>query len=341
MLAQKNCADSSRQVLVAKGDSCLSQFNYAHAVAYFKAANDMQPSNLLRRKIAGCYSHLGLYRDGISMLRGIQRDSLSAVDMHDIFFAYKALNENDSLEYFGNLTLRHNPYDADVAVSLASHLISSDHPDDAIDVCEAYLQLDSTNVLVKKQLGYALYLLAEYGETVDIYRELDEKGDHNFDTQFVLGMAYEQIDHAEDALRHLEKAYYASPTPPKTLIQHLAMLCERLGLTKEGIRYTEEAIAMNMPDSALITALYKNLGALYFKTNDFNEAARCFEKCLNYEKTNPVTLYNIAQMYYYGTEHKQADKYFRLFLNHTSLLKDNEETRKMIKEAKEKMRLSR
>jgi len=341
LLAQTNTTDNNLQTVVAKGDSCLSQFNYAHAVAYFKTANDLLPSNLLRRKMASCYSHLGLYRDCIAMLREIQGDSLSAIDLHDIFFAYKALNERDSLERFGNLALKRNPYDAEVAMALASHLNNSDKPDDAIDICEAYLQLDSTNMQIKKQLGYALYLLTEYGETVDIYKELDEKGDKNFDTQFILGMAYEQIEHAEDALRHLEKAYYANPTPPKTLIQHLAMLCERLGLTKEGIKYTNEAIAMNTPDSMLITALYKNLAALYYKDNNFKEAAKSFEACLPYEKTNPVTLYNIAQMYYYSTDHKQADKYFKLFLDNTNRLKDNEETREMIKSAKQKMRLSR
>src|SRR3712207_9330023 len=76
LLAQTNTTDNNLQTVVAKGDSCLSQFNYAHAVAYFKTANDLLPSNLLRRKMASCYSHLGLYRDCIAMLREIQGDKI-------------------------------------------------------------------------------------------------------------------------------------------------------------------------------------------------------------------------------------------------------------------------
>lgn len=70
----------------------------------------------------------------------------------------------------------------------------------------SYLQHDSINVFVKRQYGYACYLAGNYDEAITIYNNLRQQGLDNHESNFVLGVSYQEKARLDETYHALQKS---------------------------------------------------------------------------------------------------------------------------------------
>lgn len=331
-------ATDTLQILSAKGDSCADAFDYYHASKYYRMVYDSVPSPKTTRKLANIYRRLGLNRDCASLLRGMPADSVTYKDLRTLYFAYRNLENIDSLLFYGDSVTRINPYDSEIVVSMAAYCNAVNNSEKAESVCQRYLQGDSTNMLVRRQYGYASYLQGHYAEAFHAYKQLESEGFDNYESTFVMGVSLEKLEDLGQAYDYLLRAARHKSFKDYTTLHHLGAVCAELGFTDEGISYLNQAITLQTPDSTLMSLLHKELAQAYFNKHSYEEAAAEFEKSTLYQPENPLTYYNIAQMYGAIGNRKKERENYTIFLNKSALLKDTEDNQETIARVKAYLR---
>ena len=328
----------SLTIFMAKGDSCVDSYDYYHASIFYQKAHAVSMTPETMRKLANVHHHMGRDKDCIRLLKEIPADSINYNDLRALFFAYKSLNDKDSLLLYGDCITRINPYDSEIVVSMAIYCNERNIPDKAISICQNYLHGDSLNLLVKRQLGYAFYLSGYNKEALDIYKELESKGFTNYESALIIGLSLKETDNAGEAYDYLLRAAKYKDFKDFTSLYNLGKVCNMLGLSDEAIDYTKNAISLLMPDSARMYALHTELAEAYFNIGNYKDAAKQFELSAQFKPDTPITYYNIAQMYgTVGNEEKVREN-LTLFLEKSSSWEDNDEHHDMLEKAKEQLR---
>lgn len=163
-MAMNGKANETTANLLQQGDSCLSRYDVFHATQYYQKYLEANPSHLeARRKLASCYRKVGNYTACISCLDKIPSDSINHEDMRMFYYAY--LNQNNK-----------------------------NKPDRAEKVAKNYIsQCDSTNLYVNKEYAYSLFMQFKYDEAIPLYEKLIAQGFDNFESNFILGLCYEDL----------------------------------------------------------------------------------------------------------------------------------------------------
>lgn len=330
---QNPCADS---VCVAKGDSCAQQYDMLGAITHYKRSGREDAD--VARKIAECYRKVGNCKSCISWLQKIDSANVSHADMRTFYYSYKSLGEKDSTLYWGTKITNQFPYDAEIIASLSAYFNDSNNPAKADSLARAYCRLDTTNVLVNRQLGYACYALKKYDEALNIYTALIDNGFDNYESNYITGVCSEQMDSLELAYKHLAKAVECSGGKDFNSLYQLGVLCLNMGAADESLEYFRKAENVIRPDKRTMFNLYKNLGASNFKLQRYEDAGRAFEDCLNYYPEDALTYYNAAQMFYAAGETEKAKEYLSKFIAISEQDSDaSENTHQLIDNAKQQM----
>lgn len=328
----------SSERLKQKADSCVNEFNYNEAVLYYSQLYKIKEDLIVARKLVDAHKHIGHYKECISILRTFPTDSLKYEDLRSLFFSYRNLANSDSLLFYGDSIITLNPYDSEVVVSLATYCNTINHFSKTIDICQRYLQKDSLNMPVLRQFGYASYLTGNYQEAYNSYMQLQKNGFENYESSFIIGISLENLGKNSEAYDYLLQATKFKNNKDFPSLYHLGKICISIGLGTEGVDFLEKAIKLQTPDSVMLSTLYKGVAEGYFLSHKYKEAALAFENSSLYESNNPITYYNIAQMYEtIGIEDKVIH-YYTLFLKYSDKLKDSTENKEMVSVVKQKLK---
>lgn len=329
----------SDSIYIAKGDSCMQQYNMYKAITYYNKSRTVDKEVSTIRKIADCYRKIGNYKLCISWLQKIDNAKFSHTDMRSLYYSYKSLKKKDDMLYWGTRITNLFPFDSEIIVSLSAYYNDECNYLNADSLARSYYKNDSTNMLVNRQLGYACYGLKKYKEALDIYLKLIDYGFDNYESNYIVGVCYEQMDSLEFAYKHFVNAVKFSENRDFNSMYQLGVLCLNMGDATESLDYLRKANDIIQPNKKSMFNLYKNIGASCFKLQKYEEAGCAFEECLKYYSEDVLTYYNAAQMFYAAGEKEKAKKYLGIFIEMSEQKSGfSEETGQLIEVAKQQMK---
>ena len=310
-------------------DSLFSAFNYSAAASLYTRLQWGCDSVAVFRRLARCYNKQGDYQSESLTLLRIPTDSLTHNDMRQLYYAHSYTQDSMAMETWGRRILQQYPYDADIITSVAADLMQKNKIDSARQLTMRYLETDTTNLNVWRQYAYSCYLLGDYAEARRSYLKLYRKGWKGFEVSFILGVCYGEMNDANNAYDHLVRANQIKKGRDILILKLLAKNCMKIGMPKESAEYMEQAIERLKTDMMDAARRMDFLQAAQFR----DEIVR-LQNLVQEQPTNAITYYNIAQMYSGLKDPVGMANYYKLFLKHSSSLKDTEDNREMIEKAK-------
>ncbi len=329
--------EMSTDKLMQKADSCIREFNYNEAILYYSQLYKITENFNIARKLVEAHKHLGHYKDCISIIRTIPKDSLKYEDLRSLYFSYHNMEKSDSLLFYADSILSLNPFDSEVLVSLATFCNATNRFSKALNACQRYLQKDSLNMPVLRQFGYASYLAGNFQEAYNSYLQLKKYGFENYESSFIMGISLANLGKDSEAYDYLLQASKIKNNNDFSSLYHLGKICISIGLCTDGIAFLEKAIKLQSPDSIMLSTLYKSVAEGYFLSHKYKDAALAFENSSRFESNNPITYYNIAQMYETIGIKDKAKHYYTLFLKYSDKLKNCIENKEMVNSVRKKL----
>lgn len=115
----------------------------------------------------------------------------------------------------------------------------------------------------------------KYDEAIPLYEKLIAQGFDNFESNFILGLCYEDLPDNEKALKHYQKAVSVQ-NDNATCLFHLALIEKSFCMDSLSMAHFNQSLEVSLPkDRALRT--YKWLADLHFQHSRYADAARDFE----------------------------------------------------------------
>ena len=330
---------TQQKALAAKGDSCFKAYDYFHALQYYDKLNDgfINHYASTARNIAEVYHRTGRNTLWANTLQRINKDSVTYQDLRSMFFAYKINETEDSLTLYGDSILHINPYDSEIVVSMASFFNDNQHPDKAMRICGDYMQKDSTNLTVMRQYGYAAHLSNQPKVALKTYKKLESNGFKNYESSLIIGLSLIKLDSTWESRPYLWEAVTQRKPNEYTSLLHWGNVQIACGEYDEGIGSLKEVLNIVLPDNELMYSIHHDIGEAYFHKQDYKNAVKEFQECLNYKTEKPLLYYNIAQMYGALKESNKEGLFYKKFLDKSHNLPETKENKDIIKQAEERL----
>lgn len=333
----------SSVILSLKGDSLMANYDYSHAAIYYQKSLQIRTSQEVVRKAAACFRKLGDNLRCTQYLCRLDSDSLTHTDMRVFYYAYKDMGLNDSTEHWGTKIIERYPYDGEIVASLAAYYNAQGDPKKACSITIPYMDNDTTNLTVFRQHAYATYLLGSNQYAVKMYQKLRRNGYDNYETNFILGICYEEQGKPFEAYEYLLKAAEIKEFNDFNSLYHLGKVAVQ-SYHAESTEYLNKAIKLVTPDSITMADIYNSMAEVYYVKGEYQHAAEIFEQSSLFTPDRPLAYYNIAQMYhgmYYKTKDASARKkellYYKKFLEKSQFLEQTEENQQMIEDVKKRI----
>lgn len=299
---------------IAAGDSCMNNYDIVGALNRYSHADATDKRLIVKRRIAECFRRLGNRKKELTMLLSINTDSLGIEDMHNIFYAYKALDSTASMLLWGGRILEACPHDGDVICSMADHYNRDDKPELAEQLISKHASQGEHNLYIDCVLAYSYYLQLKYKKAIEAYKELVNNGVDNYETNFVLGVCYDQLDSANTAYPYLLKAVKQKDEKDFKSLYRLGKVALEVGMADSAKIFLEKAIRIIYPADDLMYYVYRYLGAANFSIHNYKEAGQAFAKCTELRPDDALSYYNAAQMYGACGNITAAKRFLQLFL---------------------------
>jgi tetratricopeptide (TPR) repeat protein len=254
----------NRMNLIASGDSCVSHYDYFHALQYYRQAQKKFDDFQIQMKIADCYYCRSDFQSCTDLLKKIDEDSLSHDAFREIFYSYGSMKQSGSQVYWGNQLLSRYPMDSKILADLM-HVYSTDEvlqPQNAIEVGLKYCKTDSENIDVNCALAEAYFANRNFNSSLDEYQRLLLERDTTYSGLYHLGLCCQYLDQMDSARVYLQTAVSRYPTYPVAYYL-LGVVENRLGDFPESCISLEKAAKLYMPDPTLMHIIYKCLGQSY------------------------------------------------------------------------------
>ena len=295
---------------MARGDSCMLLNDTYNSMLFYEQANQLGRNDTVMYKLAQSYFRRGQYNLCLALTDSLLTDTIQYQHIKLRYNCLQKMGASDSLRIdCGRQILAVNPMDATVVTDIATFYNGQQMADTALAVCQAYYKLDSTNQLVNKQMGRALFIKKDYYPALDLFLEAYKNGDVNPATLFYIGRTYECCsipDKAHDfILMAAEKSMFAS----LPIVKALARVSNTYKYRDDVLNYTQIAFELCQADSASMAEIY-DIRAQFYEAYFFNyydtdqqKARTCaanqvkaIKSALNYEPTINRQ-YNIASAY--------------------------------------------
>ena len=284
--------NNNRNGLVAKGDSCVTENDYFHALDYFLQAQKIRDTKDLQMKIADCYYCRYQLKECITILEKIKEDSLSHDAFKELYYAYGAMENPSTQEIYGYALIRRFPMDSKILASLMHLIIDNDkygtRQFQAVEFGEKYYKKDSDNVEVNRALAQAYFFSQKYDKSLNMYQRLLQEKDTTFSGLYYTGLCYEYLHNLDSAKVYLQKAVNLSPKNPVGMYR-LGMVESQLHLNLEAISHLETAAQLYQPSPTLMRLIYKNLGQSEAESGNKAKALEAWKKALAYEPDDDIT----------------------------------------------------
>ena len=290
----------------------------------------------------------GYFNKSIDCLRQIPTDSLNAEDMHLYYSNFAQLGQNDSLAYWADEMLKHNPYDATLIVDYTPRLNNGwqgdmgrkSFPKKVIDICKKYVERDSTHILINRQLAEAYYNIGNYDLALQELKKLEAVGDTCFGTLYTLGLTYQRMGDNSTAYDYLYRAYDKNDHHPYCLFI-LGIVSNRVGLGAEALSYLDEAKKLLMPDRQTLFRLHKELAEAFKLKSEPDFRLEELQECMRYAEEKDVNelTYLMGQCYFQLKQRDKAKDYFNRFLEATENKEYNDKIKDMRSAAQRTLRM--
>ncbi|MDX9782682.1 MAG: tetratricopeptide repeat protein [Bacteroidales bacterium] len=157
------------------------------------------------------------------------------------------------------------------------------------------VDLDSSYVPLRKQLGLIHYRLDEYSKALEQYNFLIERGDSSENILKYAGACNFFLGDFDKSIPLLSEALKTDSTDTETLF-YLGSSLSHKGKSEEAIEIFNDILYKLRPDSSLLYKLHNQLGIAYSNMNKNMTAYNSFSEALNYNPTDSKLLFQMAMV---------------------------------------------
>ena len=297
--------------LVARGDSCQLMNDTHNSLLFYEQARLLVFNDTVLYKLAQTNFRRGQFNQCLALTDTLLADTLTYQPLKLRYNCLQKMGADDSLRVeCARQILAVNPMDAAVVTDIATFFNGNQQADSAMAYCNLYRRTDSTNQLVNKQMGRALFIKKNYYDALDLFLEAYRNGDQNPATLFYIGRTYECCSIPERAhefmLMAAEGSYFTSLPIVKALARVSA---SNYKFRDEVLDYTQTAFELCQADSASMAEIY-DIRAQFYEAYAYqyynkdqikfnicnNNSIKMLKAAIEYEPTI-TRQYNIASAY--------------------------------------------
>ena len=287
--------------------------NLKAAAAYNRAVDPEAPNVYLLNKLASLQFQEGQTKAAIGNLhRALSTDTIQP-NLRLLARCYESTDSMDLAVALYQTALRKDSTDYLSVGNLANLYISLDSLDEAFRCTERYIAFDSTNLSVNRINAQVCFLSAHYPEALTRYRKLTAQGDSTINTMYYQGLSNMNCEKIVEAYENLNYVNNKTKGKVPNILGYLGMAAIDYLLLDEGIEMIQNAIGLLQPDTVQMDMLYSHLAKGYAWKRQDRKKIAMLKKAADYVK-RPLTFYNIAYTYDQLKDDKNAEKYYKLFL---------------------------
>lgn len=296
--------------LVARGDSCTRMNDTYNSLLCYEQARWLVFNDTVLYKLAQTNFRRGQFNQCLALTDTLLADTLTYQPLKLRYNCLQKMGADDSLRIeCARQILAVNPMDAAVVTDIATFFNGNQQADSAMAYCNLYRRIDSTNQLVNKQLGRALFIKKDYYPALDLFLDAYRNGDQTPALLFYIGRTYECCSIPERAHEFMQMAAEGSNFASLPIVKALARVsASNYKFRDEVLDYTQTAFELCQADSASMAEVYRYRAQFYSVysfdyRNDSVKLAICMKnrikmlkKSLEYEPSIEVQ-HDIATTY--------------------------------------------
>ncbi len=296
--------------IVARGDSCQLMNDTHNSLLYYEQARRLVFNDTVLYKLAQTNFRRGQFNQCLAQTDTLLADTLTYQPLKLRYNCLQKMGADDSLRIeCARQILAVNPMDAAVVTDIATFFNGNQQADSAMAYCNLYRRTDSTNQLVNKQLGRALFIKKDYYPALDLFLDAYRNGDQTPALLFYIGRTYECCSIPERAHEFMQMAAYGSNFASLPIVKALARVSASYFKYRDDVPYyTQVAFELCQADSASMAEVYRYRAQFYSVysfdyRNDSVKLAICMKnrikmlkKSLEYEPSIEVQ-HDIATTY--------------------------------------------
>ncbi len=177
---------------------------------------------------------------------------------------------------------------------------------EAVALLRKAIEIEPDSVVIRKNLGVALYHLKDFDEAIKLLKQVLEKDVAvNAVTQVFLGEALFAVGKYEESLSAFQKAHEIEPDNAIALYNYGTVLQE-LKHYEQALKKYDKAVALQ-PDLA---KAFNNRGMTYFLLGDYQKAVADLQKAFALDASIVEVHNNLGVVFSQLGKKKAAHKYF-------------------------------
>lgn len=251
--------------LVARGDSCTRMNDTYNSLLCYEQARLLVFNDTVLYKLAQTNFRRGQFNQCLALTDTLLADTLTYQPLKLRYNCLQKMGANDSLRIeCGRQILAVNPMDAAVVTDIATFFNGNQQADSAMAYCNLYRSTDSTNQLVNKQLGRALFIKKDYYPALDLFLDAFRNGDQTPALLFYIGRTYECCSIPERAHEFMQMAAEGSYFTSLPIVKALARVSVSYFKYRDDVPYyTQVAFELCQADSASMAEIYRYRAKFY------------------------------------------------------------------------------
>ena len=251
--------------IVARGDSCTRMNDTYNSLLCYEQARRLVFNDTVLYKLAQTNFRRGMYNQCLALTDTLLADTLTYQPLRLRYNSLQKMGADDTLRIeCARQIVGINPLDAAVVTDIATYFNGKQQADSAIAYCNLYRAIDSTNQLVNKQLGRALFIKKDYYPALDLFLDAFRNGDANPALLFYIGRTYECCSIPERAHDYLLMAAEGSYFANLAIVKALARVSNSsVKYRDEVLDYTQTAFELCQADSVSMAEIYRIRARFY------------------------------------------------------------------------------
>lgn len=323
-----NCISANAQdwhKLYKKGQEYEKKSMTVKAMTCYEEALKISNNDTILRAVANCLYMRGYYRKCINLCREIIERDENNEDLTLIAKCYEKISIPDSSVVYQKILANREIENYSNLMSLARNLADIQEYDTAIVYLDRYYKVDSTNLIVNTQRAYTLFQLERFKEAEAEYRKLLDAGMENIGINYYLGMACSSLGKKNDARDYLYRAVKMSQRGNAYILAKYGAAAVESGSVVEGRNVIEEAIEKLQPDTTFLSSLRYMQAKAYMTYFDYDNGIKYYKMAWDLDHSQYNVLYMIARAYGLNKDHKNEEKYLRMFVDKVNACEEDEE----------------
>ncbi len=236
---------------------------------------------------------------------------LDVSEFEEIIDTYLDKGQLEKAEQTIHLALQQHPSSVSIRLKKAELLISTNEDEQALNLLNTLVPLDSQNYQVYLFRGSALARLGHEKEAVRDYdRALSAGMGMEGDIAYQAGTDLELIGRYNLALNYMKKAYHFNPYDTMVLFE-LGFLYRQLGYDKQAV----DAYKRLLEEDPFNETAWSNIGEIYLKLEKHEEALEAFDFQLAIHRDSPEGLFNKGRTLMLLGRYAEAIGEYRIYVS--------------------------